>query len=58
VNDDAEVTTLLREVVTAASRHGDADAGKHAAQSVFRDVPNVLRALNALRRHLEPDAGT
>jgi hypothetical protein len=53
----AEVTALLRDAVSEASRHGDAQAGKAAAQSVFKDFASVLRALNALRRHLEPEAG-
>ncbi len=48
-----ELTLLLREVVTEASRHGDRDQGKAAAKSVFKDVPTVLRALNAFRAHLE-----
>jgi hypothetical protein len=51
-----ELTALLREVVTEASRHGDRDEGKAAAQSVFKDCPTVLRALNAFRRHLERNA--
>jgi hypothetical protein len=52
-----ELTALLREAVTSASRHGDASAGKQAAQAVFKDFAAVMRALNALRRHLEPDPG-
>lgn len=50
----AEVTALLRDAVTQASRHGDADAGKAAAREVFKQFATVLRALNALRAHLEP----
>lgn len=50
----AEVTALLRESVTAASKHGDADAGKAAAREVFKQYASVMRALNALRAHLEP----
>lgn len=53
----AEVTTLLRDAVTEASRHGDAHAGKLAAQAVFKDFASVMRALNVLRRHLEREAG-
>lgn len=50
----AEVTALLRDAVTHASRHGDADAGKAAAREVFKQFATVLRSLNALRAHLEP----
>ncbi|MDO9019868.1 MAG: hypothetical protein Q8S73_26240 [Deltaproteobacteria bacterium] len=53
----AEVTALLRDAVSAASHHGDARAGKLAAQAVFRDFASVLRALNVLRRHLDRSAG-
>lgn len=53
----AEVTALLRDAVSEASRHGDAQAGKLAAQAVFKDFGCVMRALNALRRHLERGAG-
>lgn len=51
-----EVTALLRDMVTEASRHGDADAGKAAAKEVFKEFGSVMRVLNALRRHLEPEA--
>lgn len=50
----AEVTALLREAVTAASRHGDAEAGKAAAREVFKQYASVLRCLNAMRDHLTP----
>ena len=53
----AEVTTLFREAVTEASRHGDAHAGKIAAQAVFKDFASVMRALNAMRRHLDREMG-
>lgn len=53
----AEVTALLRDAVSEASRHGDAQAGRVAAQSVFRDFACVLRTLNALRPHLERTVG-
>lgn len=50
----AEVTALLRESVTAASKHGDAEAGKAAAREVFKQYASVMRCLNAMRSHLEP----
>ena len=53
----AEVTTLLRDAVSEASRHGDAQAGKVAALAVFKDFASVMRALNALRKHLDRAVG-
>ncbi|MEI8254612.1 MAG: hypothetical protein WCJ30_02975 [Deltaproteobacteria bacterium] len=49
-----ELTALLRVAVTDVSRHGEAEEGKAAAQGVFKEFPGVMRALNQLRRHLQP----
>lgn len=50
----AELTSLLRVAVTSVSRHGEAEQGKAAAQGVFKEFAAVMRALNALRKHLQP----
>lgn len=51
-----ELTALLRDVVANASHHGDRDEGKAASKEVFKEFATILRALNALRRHLEPSS--
>jgi hypothetical protein len=52
----SELTALMRTAVTAVSRHGEDQEGKAAAQGVFKELPSIMRALNAFRKHLAPTA--